>query len=311
LKARRWFPALPLLLILAAPSLGAEETVILFPPDLTLSLEGEIKIFAYSPGAKTPLPVAVNGIAREPLKGEFFQVGQATLVPGMNILNVGGKRVKVYHLPNTKMEQFRLPGEKEGPPLVFQSYRLHPALDDGCEGCHVIESGKLKARDQKEACYACHDNFGKEEDGKKKYVHTPVAAGECTGCHDPHFSVRPKLQKLEKGCLECHDPFPREGSEHFPVKNGECGVCHSPHAGVAPKQLILTGNSLCLKCHENSHTQHRSAEIRKPATTQIPPDVPRDKENISCVACHLPHQSAERRLFRKSQGELCKTCHLM
>ncbi len=311
MNARRWFPALALLLILAAPSLGAEEPVILFPPDQTLSVEGNIKIFVYSPGAKTPLPVAVNGITREPLKGESFQSGQATLYPGMNILNVGGKRIKVYHLPGAKKEQFRTLTGKEGESLVFQSYRLHPALDDGCEGCHVIESGKLKARNQKEACYACHDNFEKEEEGKKKYLHTPVKAGECTGCHDPHFSIRPKLQKLEKGCFECHDPFPTEGTVHYPVANKECTPCHSSHAGPGPNQVVLVGNALCLKCHKNTHSTHQSAKILKPAMTQIPPDVPRDKENISCVACHLPHQSAERRLFRKSQGKLCRTCHLM
>ena len=312
MNARRWFPALTLLLILAAPSLGAEETVLLFPPDLTLSVEGNIKIFVYSPGAKTPLSVAVNGIVREPLKGEFFQSGQATLNPGMNILNIGGKRVKVYHLPGTKMEQFRLPGEKEGAPLVFQSYRLHPALDDGCEGCHVIESGKLKAKDQKEACYACHDNFEKVEEGKGKSVHTPVKAGECTGCHDPHFSIRPKLQKLEKGCFECHDSFPSEGTVHYPVANQGCTPCHSSHVGPAPNQVVLAGNALCLKCHENFHTMHRSTEVTKnKEMTQVPPDIPKDKEDFACIACHLPHQSAERRLFRKSQGELCRTCHLI
>jgi predicted CXXCH cytochrome family protein len=311
LNSRKWFPALLLLAILATPAAGAEEPVILFPPDLTLSVEESMKIFVYSPGEKTPLPVAVNGIAREPLKGESFQSGQATLYPGVNILNVGGNRVKVYHLPGAKTGQFRLPGDKEKPPMVFQSYRLHPALDDGCEGCHLLEGGKLKAKGQKEACYACHDNFEKEEEGKKKYLHTPVKAGECTGCHDPHFSIRPKLQKLEKGCFECHDPFSAEGTVHYPVAKRECTPCHSSHAGPGPNQVVLAGNALCLKCHENTHTKHRSAEIRKPATTQIPPDVPRDKENISCVACHLPHRSAERRLFRKSQGELCRTCHLI
>jgi predicted CXXCH cytochrome family protein len=302
-----------LLLILAAPAPAADEPVILFPPDQTLSIEGEIKIFAYNPGAKTPLSVTVNGIAQESLKGESFQSGKATLIPGLNILDVGGKSVKIVHLPGTKLEQFRLPGGKEGAPIVFRYLRLHPALDDGCEGCHVIESGKLKAKDQKEACYACHDNFEKkEEGGKDRSVHTPIKAGECTGCHDPHFSTRPKLQKLEKGCFECHDPFSSEGTVHYPVEKKECNPCHSPHAGPGPNQVVLAGNALCLKCHENTHVQHRSATVTKDqATTQIPPDVPRDKENISCVACHLPHQSAERRLFRKNQGELCKSCHLM
>lgn len=312
MSRRRPFLALLFLMILSMPTAAAEEPVLLFPPDLTFSPDGSVKIFAFAPGAKAPLPVTVNGIAGETLKGEFFQSGQATLVPGRNILNVGGKRVNIYHVSDAKMEQFRLRTEKEDAPLVFQSYRLHPALDDGCEGCHVLADGKLKAKDQKEACYACHDNFEKKEEGKDKYVHGPVAAGECTGCHDPHFSTRPKLLKLEKGCFECHDPFPSEGTVHYPLSNRECTPCHNPHAGPGPKMVEHRGNALCLKCHKDFHTGHRSAEVKKnKEMTQVPPDIPKDKEDLSCLACHVPHQSAERRLFRKNQGELCRTCHLM
>ncbi|MBI5418612.1 MAG: cytochrome c3 family protein [Deltaproteobacteria bacterium] len=314
MTVRNRLPLLPLLLLLllTTPTGAAEEPLVLFPPDLTLATEGKIKIFAYVPGGKTPLSVSVNGIARDPLKGEAFRSGEAELSPGMNLLDVGGKYLRVFLIPGTKMEQFRMPTEKEDAPLVYRSFRLHPALDDGCAGCHTLEGGKLKAIDQKEACYACHDNFEKEEEGKKKYVHSPVAAGECTGCHDPHFSSRTKLQKLEKGCMECHDPFPTEGVVHYPVGNGECTACHSPHAGPAPKQLVRAGNALCLGCHEHAHIQHRSATVLKnPEITQIPPDIPREKDQLSCLACHRPHQSGERRLFRRNQGELCKTCHLV
>ncbi|MBI5342244.1 MAG: cytochrome c3 family protein [Deltaproteobacteria bacterium] len=309
MKSAKWFPYLLLLLSLALPTAAAEDTVVLFPPDLTLAKEGKIKIFAFRAGGG-PVPVAVNGAGKDPLKGDALQSGQADLSPGMNLLDVGGKPIRVYYMANAGADRLRILPEKGDATLEFQAYRIHPALEDGCEGCHAVDGGKLKAKGQKEACYACHDNFEKQEEGKKKYVHSPVAAGECTGCHDPHFSARSKLQKLEKGCLECHDAPAETGSVHYPVRERQCIACHGPHASNAPRQLVRSGNDLCLGCHGNPRSHHPfGAKGKQQVVALVPPDIPRNSEQFSCLACHLPHQSAERRLFRKSQGDLCRTCH--
>ena len=282
----------------------------LYPPDLTFSIEPKMKIFAWRPAKGEPVIPAVNGKAAAPLEGETFLKGEVSLLPGLNLLQAGGKTLRVFFLPDAIMGIFRLPSGKEGEDLVFQAFRLHPALDDGCDGCHTLEGGKLKAKDQREACYACHNDFSKAEGGKKVFVHTPVAAGECTGCHDPHFATRPKLQKLEKGCLECHDPFPVSGTVHAPVRAGECISCHSPHAGPAPKQLLRAGNALCLGCHKDSHSRHRSPEVRG-SVTRVPETFPLDNGFLACSGCHVPHQSGARRLLKASEGELCTICHRM
>ncbi len=296
-------------LIAAVSARGAGNLTILYPRDRTLATEGTIKMFAYQEGGGLPTHVKVNGKVVTRLEGEMLRKGEVPLTPGMNIVEAGGTTLLVYYLSAGNMEEFRLPGAKEGDePAVFQKLRLHPALDDGCEGCHKIEGAKLAAKDQKEACYACHTDFGAPEEGKTKYLHAPVAAGECTGCHDPHFSARPKLQKLEKGCLECHDAPPDSGTVHYPVKNRECTSCHLPHAAPAPKQLVRPGNALCEGCHKEPHAQHRSAEV-KGKVTQIPDDFPKDNSALSCLGCHTHHQSAERRLFRMPQGQLCQMCH--
>lgn len=277
----------------------------MYPPDLTLSAADKITVFAFIPG-KDPVTVTVNGINRVNLEGEDFRTAEVPLSPGMNILNIGGKQVRVYDAPKSKMKEFAYSSPRGA--LTFRSYRLHPALDDGCTGCHGVKDAKLTTKPLKDACYGCHDDFEKADDGKKVFVHPPVAAGECTACHEPHFSALPKLQKSAKGCYGCHDPFPDTGDVHSPVKEGECTGCHSPHAGPAPEQLRRPGNALCLGCHENPHTQHRTTEI-KGTLTQIPPDFPTEGDQLSCLGCHRPHQSPERRLFRKSQGALCQTCH--
>ena len=301
-------PAALLLVFLAWPASGTGDLTVLYPPDLTLTTDAAMKILASRIGGGPAVYVRLNGKVVAKLEGENFLKAEVSLAPGFNLLEAGEKPVRVFLLSGSRMEQFRLTPEGGGEPLVFRSYFVHPALDEGCESCHAVEGGKLTAKDLKEACYACHADFGKEEEGKKVYLHAPVAAGECTGCHDPHFSTRAKLQKLEKGCLECHDAFPAEGTTHRPVVDGRCTDCHGAHAGAAPKQLVRPGNALCAGCHEDPHAQHRSSVV-KGKMTLVPSDFPREKEALACLGCHFPHQSPERRLFRKSQGELCKTCH--
>jgi len=298
------------LVLPARAAQGPSALEVLYPPDLTFASDPKVKVFAFRGSKGEPVVPVVNGIAAAPLDGETFLKGEVSLFTGLNLLQVGGKNLRVFVLPNAIMNTFRFPSGKEGEDLVFQAFRLHPALDDGCDGCHTLEGGKLKAKEQKEACYGCHNDFSKAEGGKKVFVHAPVAAGECTGCHDPHFATRPKLQKLEKGCLECHDPFQTTGTVHAPVAAGECVACHSPHAGAAPKQLVRPGNALCLGCHKETHDRHRSSVVLG-ALTRMPTDFPTEGGEISCTGCHAPHQSPNVRLFRKAQDKLCKTCHSM
>jgi predicted CXXCH cytochrome family protein len=297
-----------LLGVLALPARAAQDTVLLYPPDLMLTTEEKVKAFAFLAGKGTSDNVSVNGVPGNPLEGETFLKGEVKLFPGFNLVHTLGKTVRLFFLQNARMEQLRISTGKEDEEMVFQAYRLHPALDDGCEGCHAVEGGKLAQKDQKEACYACHNDFSKAEDGKKVFLHDPVAKGECTGCHDPHYAARPKLQKPGKGCLECHDAFPSKGTVHRPVARGECTGCHSPHAGPAPKQLLRPGNALCLGCHESVHERHRSASVRG-TLTEVPQDFPTEKGELGCLGCHVPHQSAEAHLVRGSRQDLCGSCH--
>jgi predicted CXXCH cytochrome family protein len=310
-RCRRAGVALLFAVLLVLPARAAETLSafdVLYPPDLTLAGEPKVKVFAFRGTKGEPLVPVVNGKAAAPLEGETFLKGEVSLSIGLNLLQVGGKNLRVFVLSNAILDTFRFPSGKAGQDLVFQAYRLHPALDDGCDGCHTIEGGKLKAKDQKEACYGCHNDFSKAEGGKQVFVHAPVASGECTACHDPHFATRPKLQKLEKGCLECHDPFPTKGTVHSPVGAGECVACHSPHAGPAPKQLVRPGNALCLGCHKELHDRHRSSTVLG-TLTRVPDNFPVQKGELACTGCHAPHQADEVKLFRRSQQDLCKICH--
>jgi predicted CXXCH cytochrome family protein len=302
----------------AAAAAGGTPKV-LFPPDFYLTGDTELKVLAHDPTGAEKLDVSVN-FRRVPgaLEGGAFKKGTVSLVPGPNFVEVAGARLRIYCLPGAAMDRFTLENKKNpAEPFVFRTVKLHPALDDGCESCHETgDDGTLKAKDQKEACYGCHDDHSKpKEAGQAVHIHSPVKAGECTSCHDPHFASRPKLLKSEKGCYECHDRFPTEGTVHKPVAFDECLSCHRPHSAPGPKQTIRPGNALCGSCHEMPHAQHRSPEVRegKRGSLQVPEDFPLDNttgmDMLSCLGCHLPHQSAERRLFKVPQGDLCKICH--
>lgn len=252
--------------------------------------------------------MSVNGKQGAPLTGTSFLSGEAALRPGRNVIRAGQREVRVYYLAGPGREIVTEKAEKGKAPLVFRSYRLHPALEDGCEGCHFLKNGKLGVKELKEACYACHADFGKTAGGERRYVHEPVAGGECASCHAPHYSALPKLQRDPKGCFGCHDPFPARGSVHRPARSGPCTVCHDPHAADAPKLLVRGGNALCFGCHEAVHSHHRGDAVPGSMTT-LPADVPRDGRALSCLACHAPHQSPREQLLLAARKELCRKCH--
>lgn len=287
---------------------AAETAILLYPPDLTLSSEATIQVHALWKGNDGPLPVLVNGKPIGTLEGKTFRKGEGHLSPGLNRIKIGSKSVRVYYLPGTAAKRFVSSKGKSAPQLVFRSYSLHPALNDGCDGCHLLANGKLQVIDQKEACYACHGNFEKAAGREKRYLHEPVAGGECTACHAPHFSALPKLMKDAKGCGACHEPYPQQGTVHRPVRDGRCVACHDPHAGAMPKLLVRAGNDLCLECHRDSHPHHRGTATPGPMTV-LSPDVPMDGRTLSCLACHLPHRSDRERLFSVRRDELCRKCH--
>jgi predicted CXXCH cytochrome family protein len=93
--------------------------------------------------------------------------------------------------------------------------------------------------------------------GSAKYVHPPVADGECLACHIQGEKSHPgpnsmKLVEDEPGlCLQCHEN-PTEGMAypHSAVEEG-CTGCHSPHQGSLPNYVLQEGGKLCLACHDD------------------------------------------------------------
>lgn len=161
---------------------------------------------------------------------------------------------------------------------------VHAALEMGCKRCHTdldasttphTSKGRLPVgpgADQVAMCTQCHEREGFEG----KFVHAPVATGNCLVCHDPHASDHQGLLKKDPPalCLSCHPEigqgphvvagFSRSGhplgepykgnTTEDPMRPGRrfyCASCHEPHRSEWPKlSRFGIGMAPCLKCHK-------------------------------------------------------------
>ncbi|NOR66791.1 MAG: hypothetical protein GQ528_05495, partial [Woeseiaceae bacterium] len=80
-------------------------------------------------------------------------------------------------------------------------------------------------------CYDCHD----DRTVSAKYVHGPVAVGQCLECHDHHKSrVKHLLKEAEPNvCYFCHDADAIAAiPAHLVGQPSACTDCHNPHASL-------------------------------------------------------------------------------
>ncbi len=146
----------------------------------------------------------------------------------------------------------------------------------------------------------CHATMGTE-----RYVHGPVAVGECTVCHLPinkqemYDGKKHKFELAAQGqnlCYTCHERKDTEKVVHGPIALGLCTFCHDPHQSPYRYRLRASPPSqLCFLCHPNDKTIEK--EVHGPVAVG------------DCVACHDPHTSPYQYRLRKAGKDLCYTCH--
>jgi len=144
----------------------------------------------------------------------------------------------------------------------------------------------------------CHDTMEKQ-----KYVHGPVAAGECEICHgeapdhrnNPEKIKFPEIEDVAEICYACHEKFPVKKLTHSPVEEGECVACHSPHGSPYKFQLLAKGGELCFNCHDEELAAEKY--VHGPVAVG------------GCVACHDPHTADFDMNLRAESPNLCYMCH--
>jgi predicted CXXCH cytochrome family protein len=148
----------------------------------------------------------------------------------------------------------------------------------------------------------CHQTMG-----TKKFVHGPVAAGQCVVCHEPVAAKHPSGGKggdftlADNGgkehCYSCHQRTDQNPVVHKPVQTGDCIACHDPHQSDTELMLKAeTTSALCYKCHDNSKT--KKAVVHGPVAAG------------DCNICHNPHSSVYPGLTEEKGATLCLLCHV-
>lgn len=170
-----------------------------------------------------------------------------------------------------------------------------------CTVCHVKQGGqdhefKLYL-EKEELCLACHE--AKRDMMLEEHLHSPVADGNCVGCHDPHqsdyrYTLKGRAADL---CFQCHDraKFTDEHI-HAPVAEGDCNVCHDPHASPNEKQLVDPPDQICFRCHAEKIEEMQKRHVHPPAAEK-------------CINCHNPHAAPEKNMLGELMPELCFGCH--
>ncbi len=170
-----------------------------------------------------------------------------------------------------------------------------------CNICHAPVEGKKHkftlTAEREELCFNCHED--NREMMLEDHLHTPVADGDCVGCHDPHqsdnrFSLKGNASEL---CYQCHkqDDFTME-FVHGPVGVGDCNVCHNPHSSANVNQLIEPPEQICYICHKEQADIPDKRHIHKPVEED-------------CTNCHNPHSNTNKFLLPASEPDLCLDCH--
>jgi predicted CXXCH cytochrome family protein len=159
---------------------------------------------------------------------------------------------------------------------------------------------KLKPGAEGKLCVSCHAEF--EDKLKRKFVHTPVQGGECSGCHNPHTATHGKLLDAPGGtvCVKCHESVipAKSASAHRVAIEGNCAKCHDPHASDSKGNLVQAGNALCLSCHKAF-----GEALAKVKFKHTPVDG-------GCLSCHEAHASEKApHLLKSSVPAVCLECH--
>jgi predicted CXXCH cytochrome family protein len=160
-------------------------------------------------------------------------------------------------------------------------------------GITSVNAAEGNSTNKKPACVSekCHAGMGKD-----KFVHGPIAAGDCTFCHvlDGKHKFRP-ITDVGKLCRDCHENLTSKQVVHLPVKQGNCTGCHDPHQSPNKFQLRAAGADLCFLCHKRSITGGKF--VHGPVAAG------------SCSTCHGMHQSDFPKLLLSKGNQVCYDCH--
>lgn len=122
---------------------------------------------------------------------------------------------------------------------IIQLYLHEPYKNKMCSECHSTSSSQSLQANITSLCGKCHGQFGISY----KFIHGPVALGQCMECHHPHKTEYTHLLTREDDqlCLYCHSGFTHDQENSAGPSNLEqkvCFDCHNPHFSNENKFFI-------------------------------------------------------------------------
>jgi predicted CXXCH cytochrome family protein len=102
-------------------------------------------------------------------------------------------------------------------------------------------------------------------------------AEKCAGCHAEPSRGYVVSGRKDTVCYQCHDRKDGKKLIHGPLGGGDCTTCHDPHGARYPALTVAKAEGLCVKCHDQSHSEKHMRESRA----------------VGCVTCHEPHSSSK------------------
>lgn len=181
--------------------------------------------------------------------------------------------------------------------------------------------------------------------GSTRWLHTPVARGDCGSCHegDAGGHVYPLVRPRREICSSCHDTRWSTPVQHAAMTDDGCLECHDPHAAMTSDLLrATTVRETCSACHPRSegrvvhapyaddrcelcHESHgsdrrgllRTATLEDHCRLCHPGTVDRTMKSAhshagvdgSCLACHSAHTAPVKGLLAEPSRDLCVSCH--
>lgn len=164
---------------------------------------------------------------------------------------------------------------------------IHKPVEKGCGSCHSVhfsKAAKLLPGNDKDVCLGCHGtdklgtpplrNIKKDIEGKK-YLHGPIASGDCKACHDPHASDNFRLLKGK---------YP--ATQYAPYKDGTYELC----LGCHEKNLLRFGETTIYTKFRNGNRNLHYVHVV-------------NQKGRTCRICHQAHASNGEKLINKEGSQ--------
>ena len=194
--------------------------------------------------------------------------------------------------------------------------KVHLASED-CSKCHRAHDSNLPSlltRPPLELCLdGCHEEIKKDMESSKFKHDAMTEELGCVECHRAHDNKLGQLLRKPETelCFTCHEKLQAQIAaakfKHRPASDKWCVACHLPHGSQYRKLLFVDYPSttlsaydpakyaLCFTCHREGIVRERYVDdqtnFRNGRLNLHYLHVHREKDGLTCRACHTEHAS--------------------